>query len=404
MTSNSVGIESATPRTWIRPYYKSFNGIRGLAVLMVFFHHYGAFWHADRLQSFTWAGVDVFFVLSGFLITGILFDSIDRPLYFRDFYIRRALRIFPLYYGLFLLVFLLTPIFHLRYTHRFFSFFFYLGNLVVPLSDGRGNPTVIAMARHGGQIAIGTIGHFWSLCVEEQFYLVWPTVVWLVRDRRRLMQLCVGTSVLTLIGRILLRPHVSQTGLEHYLLHWSTYTRCDTLLIGAWLALWLRGDQFTPRRIKLTAYALVWGSAAVFGFFLWHQPSLKTVDEVVGNAFISTYGFTLIALACAGLILFALDEKGVVSRFLQLRPLSALGLISYGFYFFHLLPYPSFELLGRHFPQLMVAIPWIAFVCSLAAAVLSFHFFESPFLRLKNRLAPGHRSIPSGAEAVGIDS
>jgi peptidoglycan/LPS O-acetylase OafA/YrhL len=176
------------PRSWIKPYYGSFNGIRGLAVLSVFFEHYATYVHLSPLESFSWTGVDLFFVLSGFLITGILYDSLGGPRFFRNFYIRRALRIFPVFYGFFLLLFLLTPLLHLRYDVHLLSFFFYVGNLVTPLADlVHRNPTVIFMHRHGSTFAVCNIGHLWSLCVEEQFYLIWPAVVWFARDRRKLM-------------------------------------------------------------------------------------------------------------------------------------------------------------------------------------------------------------------------
>jgi peptidoglycan/LPS O-acetylase OafA/YrhL len=102
------------PRIWIRPYYASLNGLRAIAVTMVFFHHFDL-WGVPGLLNATWEGVDLFFVLSGFLITGILFDSLEDPRYFRNFYVRRALRIFPLFYGFFALLFILALFVHLHW-------------------------------------------------------------------------------------------------------------------------------------------------------------------------------------------------------------------------------------------------------------------------------------------------
>jgi peptidoglycan/LPS O-acetylase OafA/YrhL len=199
------------PRIWIKPYYRSFNGLRATAVLSVFIHHYSGFLNLTRLGSFTWAGVDLFFVLSVFLITGILYDSLEAPHYFRDFYVRRALRIFPIFYGFFVVLFLLTPLLHLRYYLGLLAFFFYVGNLAVPFTDlHRHNPTIIFMLHHGATIQVANIGHLWSLCVEEQFYLVWPAVVWLVRGRRALMKVCIMGSGLALLIRIFIRVAAHQ--------------------------------------------------------------------------------------------------------------------------------------------------------------------------------------------------
>ena len=119
-----------TPQSWVRPYYSSFDGLRGIAVFAVFLRHYAIDLFPYRWLYGLWCGVDLFFVLSGFLITGILFDTLGEPNYFRNFYIRRALRIFPLYSGYFLLLLFALIFLHQRGASKFiWTYALYFGNL-----------------------------------------------------------------------------------------------------------------------------------------------------------------------------------------------------------------------------------------------------------------------------------
>ncbi len=173
-------------------YYPALDGLRAVAVAMVFFQHYGA--GRAWVFGWGWTGVDVFFVLSGFLITGILYDSQDRPHRFRDFYARRTLRIFPLYYFVWIVVVLLAPWAEWQWSWRWALWPAYLGNYARFLFlHGAGDPYRFDRLTFGplvrgwfGYPMHLYIGHFWSLCVEEQFYLVWPWVVYAVRRRERL--------------------------------------------------------------------------------------------------------------------------------------------------------------------------------------------------------------------------
>jgi peptidoglycan/LPS O-acetylase OafA/YrhL len=364
----------------------------------VFVQHYSSFWGYAHIDQWAWTGVDLFFVLSGFLITGILFDTRDDPRRARNFYIRRALRIFPIFYGFFLLLFLLTPILHLHYERSLLTFVFYIGNLTIPFADlVHHNPTVISVVRHGYVREIGNIGPLWSLCVEEQFYLIWPWIVWSVRDRRRLMQVCIALSVAALCGRFYLWFHASEQAKDQYLMLWSTYTRCDTLLVGAWLALWLRGRALTKRKLRQLAYATFLSSMLVLVVGSICSPRHASF---MNNPFIMTVGLTLIALAAAGLLLRSLDDESLLSRVLQWRPLGALGAISYGFYFFHALPYEMWQRLVLFHPHLRYAIPFFAFGITVLIASVSFRYYESPFLRLKHVLAPQRTASKDGHGAT----
>lgn len=402
-------------RTWIRPRYAGFDGLRGLAVLAVTLHHtpIGP-WRAVQ-SGMGWMGVDLFFVLSGFLITGILFDSLEveeRRGYFRNFYARRALRIFPIFYLAFAALLVATPLLHLRWSGWTWSYLAYGGNLVVPFVDlARQNPTQVLMQVRGHWMPVCDLGPLWSLCVEEQFYLLWPGVVWLVRDRAKLMRLCVVVFVAAPVWRTVLYLAAPARAIAGYGLLWSSFTRCDTLLVGAWLALWLRGEQLSAARLKRLGWALVLGAGALLVPSTWQlvEGSRGWVAGTVGaasthpatNPFTVTVGLSLIALVCAGVLLLALDESSWVGRVLQVRWLAGVGAISYGVYLYA-------GWLGGDWGWARVVSPRLAehrnalhLALTLSVAWASFRWVERPLLRWKERFGgAGTRA----AQGVGVGS
>src|SRR6516162_10219634 len=199
---------------------------------MVMFRHYGALLDARSLplhimrtvSMFGWTGVDLFFVLSGFLITGILLDSREAPNYFSAFYARRVLRIFPVYYfSLLVMYFLVMPHFAEARTGestlKTFGYIFYLQNWFMP---------------------VGFMAHYWSLAVEEQFYLMWPMVVFLF-PRHRILPIALGVSVGSTVLRLtLLAMNAPLRDITE-----NTFTRLDALLLGA---AWPGFPRYTPPR------------------------------------------------------------------------------------------------------------------------------------------------------------
>jgi peptidoglycan/LPS O-acetylase OafA/YrhL len=225
-----TGSDETPPR-----HYPALDGMRAIAIVGVLALHYldrapmsrtGPARYLGELISYGEYGVDLFFVLSGFLITGILLGSRESPSYFRTFYIRRALRIFPLYYSVLLVLTVLVPA------------------LVPSTPDSAHSPymstwwfsTYFAnwpISRAGWGVSPRTMPHFWTLAMEEQFYLVWPAVI-LAVPRRRLVALCVAMLAAAMILRALLLYRWSLLAVIPV----NTLVRLDGLVMGAIVASW----------------------------------------------------------------------------------------------------------------------------------------------------------------------
>ena len=379
-------------------FYPALNGLRAVAVLMVFTQHYIDLEHRHPAWHWGWTGVSVFFVLSGFLITGILYDTRHAVNAFRNFYARRFLRIFPLYYGVLLFALLLYPLFRWKLNLSAILLPLYLANfsrflLLSQWPSSRGAiDALISTWPHFGSFSLLT-AHFWSLCVEEQFYLVWPLVVILIKDRITLRRICVAgvLGILALrVAAVLLLP---QRFLDAEILYRCSPFCMDGLLLGGLLALMLRGPEFALIERYLKPAFL----GFLVAFVVFQSVYAVTTGHVYSSSFpgisgagLSTVGFTLINLFSALVILLALKPHTLLYRFLCLAPLRALGEISYGFYVFHDLFHFDILSIVRH---LLHAGPrWennltalIAFFLTLGLSYVSFRFFEAPILRLKAR-------------------
>jgi peptidoglycan/LPS O-acetylase OafA/YrhL len=343
------------------------------------------------------------FVLSGFLITGILYDSQQKPHRYRDFYIRRTLRIFPLYYAVWIAILVLAPVAQWQWNWRWALWPAYLGNyarfffLHLP-----GDPyrfSRITFGPLGNSLSGGPmhlyIGHFWSLCVEEQFYLIWPFVIYRVRRRETLIKICAGVIVLMPLLRWLLSRILSPSLLHMEFFYRSLPTRLDALLIGGLIALCLRGpEQNFVRRIRRPLLAL-----SAFLFVVLYLVSIKLLKlplEGSASNWVAILGFTLIDLFAGALILECIHPGSLLSRILSFRPLRALGIISYGFYVYHDLlhdfySYAAIRYFGSYaYPATLL----IAFSSTLIIATLSYQLLEKPVLRLKDRFTGQVHTAP----------
>jgi len=399
--------DARLPAAENRLYYPALDGLRAIAVLMVFTTHY--VWLPAAL-NWGWAGVDLFFVLSGFLITGILYDSRNARRRLRVFYIRRCLRIFPVYYLVLLGGVVLYGVFHWQLHRGLWLWPVYLGNyarLIWP-NEAMAWPPVYEDLRSGLHLAspfFYHLDHLWSLCVEEQFYLVWPFVVFLVKDRVRLRNLCLGVVVVMPAIRLACLHAAPAQLIDLGLLQRVMPLRADSLLLGGAIALALRG----PERTKITAL----GRPAlrllmVLFAALEIAMRLRTgrfIDAVyMGHH--SVFGYTLPALFAAAVILLALDPGSGVYRLCMNLPMRWLGQRSYGFYVYHLLLFSAFRWVALtlclgHKAYLWQVTAAVALAGTTALSWVSFRWFEAPLLRLKDRYArPEAGSVPRLVEPV----
>jgi peptidoglycan/LPS O-acetylase OafA/YrhL len=359
------------------------DGLRGLAILAVMCAHApapaarGVLKQIVRL-GFThgWAGVDLFFVLSGLLITGILLDSRECTNYFVSFYSRRALRIFPLYYSFLLLAWLVFPAAvssdWLPLKSDWWLYPTYLMNWQVLWKD----------VWHAN-----IVGHFWSLAVEEQFYFLWPLVVLTLRPRYLLWSL-VCLEIVMAAGRAW---WVAQYGVSTFL--WAaTITRMDGLLFGAACAVAVREFRF-PRWVVV---AMPWFSACCLAVFL---AAVRYLGPGRDEEFSLSVGLVLLAGAFATIAVYAVladSDRTRVQNWLRWKPLTQVGKYAYGMYVFHV---PLFYFVNRGAEWLPEATPlnasWMRyfklgfeFLITFALASFSYRYFEKRFLALKYRFEP----------------
>ncbi len=346
------------------------DSIRGLACLMVLVGHAtmtnnvpGAYlpdWYATLVSVFAGPGVDLFFVLSGFLITGILLDDLGRPAYFRRFYARRALRILPLYYlALFVAFVVGAPFLHAMHGYD------------ATASQQAWMWLHLTNWKHAidGQPPWWWLNHFWSLAVEEQFYFVWPALVYLTRGGRSLPIVCGGIIALSPLARTL------ASELWIYV-EWDRITplRLDGLAMGALVA-W--GARHAPKSVRTWLPGLGAGSLVLMALWPLLPHALSAAWHTVMNT------------AAAGAVLWA--SRGQALRLAA--PLRYLGQRSYGAYVYH---FPIQCALALWWPYAQTLHPianhaaflGVSLTITLAMAEVSWRAWESPWLALRGRAAP----------------
>jgi peptidoglycan/LPS O-acetylase OafA/YrhL len=356
------------------------DGVRGIAILMVLVFHAFMFslnpmtgW-ISKLASYGFAGVDLFFVLSGFLITGILLKAKGRPGYFRNFYAKRALRIWPLYYLLLLLSFGLVPFLILR---------IHVDASIVGLALPQSHSALVYVFLlqniwYGGKLGPPTLAMTWSLAIEEQFYLVWP---WLVLwcSRRKLVGILVAIAVLS----PLIRFWASLHGFSTDAIRVETWFRLDGLSLGALVAVYSTSGFFSLHRAKWIAVAaLATGVPASLWLLGGHSQALWPLL------------YCMLALASAGTVMFAIWSCRANSIFgapFRVSGLRYIGQVSYCMYLVH--EPISFvlrnKLVRRHIGTssgASIAVMILGFALSLGIATVSWYLFESQMLKLRGRL------------------
>lgn len=360
------------------------DGLRGVAVIAVIAVHANVLFGGDtvggasavvaRLLGAGWIGVDLFFCLSGFLITRILRQARRGEHYFRNFYARRVLRIMPLYYAFVALVFLvafrlpMAP--HRLAASEVSSVLLYMNNFWYAATG----------------TAVPHLGHFWSLAVEEHFYLLWPLAVRLL-IRRRLMQLCLAGTALSLLLRVV----IVIGGWWPYSAYLMTPCRLDGLLLGALVALAVEEHCDHARLRQLLRAAAVPAGMMLAAIVVWNG-EFSARPSGADLRLTATVGITALALLLAGAVERAVYGTGWWPQLLRNRWLAVAGRYSYAMYVCHCLFVSTLNwMLGRRLGAWTQCPPMVGkllafltvLLLSLAAGWASFHLWEKYFLKLQ---------------------
>jgi peptidoglycan/LPS O-acetylase OafA/YrhL len=358
------------------------DGLRGLAALtVVLFHLY------ISVIPFGWAAVDLFFVLSGFLITGIVLDQAERPGFLRTFYARRSLRIWPSYY-LAIAVLLVTTAVSWRCWVPYALYLQDTGFYLMGAGELRGKVFAPDWP---------LMNHTWSLAVEEQFYLIWPGLI-VLAGRHRVR----GLALLAILGSIAFRA----AGYPHTVLA----SRCDGLALGAFLASLLHRPGMcsdSERRAVVRpwialALAIVAPLAVRLGWE-WrtgriHFPLGFRMEDSAAEVLVAS----LLAFAAVAWVVVRSGDRRLA--WLRWGPLRSLGTISYGLYLYHVPVLHSVDaVIPRSLPGFRAVEGALTLSLTVAVAALSWRFIERPILRLKDRFdygsaasKPPRREAPAG--------
>lgn len=365
------------PSTFVKLGYRpALDGLRGLAVLMVMLDHAGSYlWQTDKLSGGGF-GVDIFFVLSGFLITVLLLEEWQKTggISLKNFYARRALRLLPALFGVLLVCVAYAAYISLHSGNKtaatsiiksaLFTLF-YIPNLALAF----------------GWTGFNLLAHTWSLGIEEQFYLIWPlSLLLLLKLSPKLKTIAVVIGV-GIILAIIYRATLLQLGTPADVLYLRPDTRADSLLLGCFTAvLWHRGviSSIPWSRYFWPAIAIVFGLAAF-------RPALLQALPM---------GLYSVLAAAAAVMILGLLQDSVPRQIFEFRPLVYTGRISYGMYLWH---FPVNSILV---PLLMRArVPTfisllVLFVSTFVVATISFRLIEQPFLKLKRKLSNVKQKTP----------
>ncbi len=360
------------------------DGIRGLAIIWVVLHNttdaLPATLHGvSHLLAFLvhpgWIGVQLFFALSGFLITGSLLDSQSAANYFGAFYARRALRILPLYYAVLILFLVVAPELHFGPSW--------------PSARLKEQLSLWLFTVNWTHAAPSGFGHFWSLAIEEQFYLFWPLIVHRL-SVRRLLAVCICIAITGFV----IRGIMVLSGASSWTVYTATTSRLDVLALGGAGACLLR----IPTASAWLTSRLSAVNLAALALFLVGVPITHAYD--IDSTRSQIFGYTLLAFCCATLVATAAAAGGqartsILARFLCWAPLRSCGKYSYAMYIFHQLMHKLWgepwldKTFGSHPPAHAIYLySMMIGLVSFGAAYLSYQLLEKHFLSLKVLFEP----------------
>jgi peptidoglycan/LPS O-acetylase OafA/YrhL len=379
-----VGPPEAAPRL----YLPELDGLRFFAFAFVFLFHQGVPWpqlagligrNASLcFQQNGWIGVQVFFILSGYLIVTLLLreEAAYGRVDLRAFWVRRILRIWPLYYLTVVIVFLVIP-----------GVSGTLSTTGGRAMLGRHLPAFLLFLGNWSMILRGPVWEdsqsvLWSVCVEEQFYLLVPLFVAFVGPRAR-----VPVVVGLMAGSVAVRAALAHAGVNQLWVQYNTFAQFDTLLSGVLLALLLG----TEPRSGAAGRWLRWLQWPIFAAAVW---VFSRSNLGHGEPWRRTWDFVAIWLAGAGIVAVAVTVPGALRAALSYPRIVALGKISYGLYMYHEVAF----WLKRHladalgwFPNQEILLSIASFAMTVGLAAASYTYFERPFLRRKR----GWTRVPS---------
>ena len=343
-------------------HMKQLDGLRGVAIILVLLVHFFNFGFLYPYLYFGWAGVDLFFVLSGFLITGILLDTKHKKRYYRVFILRRALRILPLYYAVLIAIAVLSfYINSLNWFKEYQGYYWLHGSNYLILQKGFFPP----------------LGHFWSLAIEEQFYLFWPLIV-AIFNRKWL----VFVSLLLLLLGIFLRATVENI----YLIYGLPLAHMDGLLIGGIMAVLIREHKdILFKHIEL----ILISSVLLFLIYTTGYLIINGGYTEQGSFIKLPFTFTLVSLVFGGLLTYSLKNHHA-TNFFSNRVLLFFGKYSYAMYVLHPIIYHFSNWAGasRLSGNQKLLLNTGLFLLTILFSYASYHLLEKHFLRLKDKISP----------------
>jgi len=378
-----------------RGYVPPFDGMRGVAILAIMVLHFfpEASWKehcptlgpiVNKIAQMGISGVELFFVLSGFLVSGILLDRKDSSArtYFSNFYARRSIRLYPLYYGVLFVVFFVVPLIVCvdSVARELYSqqWRLWLNLTNVPINKP-------------GWDSAGTykLGHFWFLAAQEQFYLIWPLMIFIC-SRRMLSRVCIAFMIMGNVARV---ANVIGGSFDLWVFRWSTVSKIDGLALGALLAVMVRKQEY-HRKMFVCAR---WGWRILAPLFAVIMLMPRRMTNALGDQGMIVLEPVMVFLFASMLIL-ALERSTSISKGLCNPVLRWFGKYSYGMFIIHGLLRPAhLRLLPPDMYVAVFRIPVVGLALHMATCIavsvllayVSWHCYEKHFLKLKKYFAYG---------------
>ena len=351
-----------------RGHSKSIDGIRGCAIILVLIYHCLeiTFFPYSVLSKIGWIGVDLFFVLSGFLITGILYDTKGSKNYLSVFLFKRILRIFPLYYLALSIFFIVLLIPNITSTNSFLNKG-HFDDIIYYLTFTQN----IRFSMHGFGIT-DILNHFWSLAIEEQFYLVWPIIIMFTKRNKIIL-----ISILIIIIALVTRNIYPFFPFSYVF----TLARIDALAIGGITAILIRRNITFLNKYTLYIFTIL--------LVLLSYIVLITKSVYIDDIYLIRYGYTLFDVLFASIIILTFDSKRIgkfIGYFFENSLLRFLGKYSYGIYVYHWLLYRGLYMYleTKYSLSSIFILPFILFV--IIVSVLSYNLYEKKFLEFKSKI------------------